>query len=66
MRLERAHLLRVIPQLRALFHSLALDVSGYADAEVVDAMLAACPVVDDHWPSDAQVRMAFRRLTGEA
>jgi len=52
----------MIPQLRALFRALNLEVAAYTDDDLLDAVLAVCPVVDDQWPSDEQVRLVFRRL----
>ena len=55
--------MRVMPQLRAMFSSLGLDVTSCSDDALVEAMLRVCPVVDDRWPSDEQMRCVFAILS---
>jgi hypothetical protein len=66
MQIGREHVLRVIPELRTLFGTLGLNVSPYSDAELVDAVLAVAPVVDDGWLSDEQLTLVIQRLAANA
>jgi hypothetical protein len=65
MQLSREHMQRVVLELRTLFDSLRLDVKPYSDADLVDAVLAVAPVVEDGWLSDEQARQVFQHLTGK-
>ncbi len=64
MHLQREHLLRVTTEIRTLFATLDLDVSPYSDANLIDAVLAVAPLVDDGWLSDEQVRQVFQHVAG--
>ena len=59
---RRVTLLKNVAYLRNLFRTLGLDVTSYSNAALVDAMLTVSLVMDDEWPSDAQIHEAFKRL----
>ena len=59
---DKADLVPILPEIRALFGTLGLDTAGYDDDALTDALLAVCPVVDAGWPSDDQLKRVFQRL----
>ena len=60
--MDKADLAPILPEIRALFGTLGLDIAGYDDAALAEAVLAVCPVVDVGWPSDDHVKRVFQRL----
>jgi hypothetical protein len=58
----REAVMRVLPALRNLFQLVGCDTTPFSDAAIVDAVLVVCPVFRESWPTDAQVKSAFRRL----
>ena len=59
---DKADVVPIVPEIRALFAALRLDTAGYDDDALTEAVLAVCPVVDAGWPSDDQLRRVFQRL----
>jgi hypothetical protein len=55
-----AYLRRAIRSIRYLFH--LLDVSAYSDETIVAAFMDVCPVVNQSWPSDEELRSVLQRL----
>jgi len=62
IRVTREDLLRTIPYLRNLFRLHDLDVAGYSDEAIADAILQVCPIVTESWPTEAQLRAIVRHL----
>jgi hypothetical protein len=58
----RADLLKNVVYLRTLFRTLGLDVKPYSDDALVETLLSVAAIMDDQWPSDAQLHEAFARL----
>jgi len=61
--LDKADLVPILPEIRALFAALGLDAAGYDDDALTGAVLAICPVVEAGWPSDDQLRRVFQHLS---
>jgi hypothetical protein len=59
---DKANLRPILPEIRALLRILGLDINGYNDDALTDAVLAVCPVIEAGWPSDEQLRRVFRHL----
>ena len=59
---DKADLVPIVPEIRALLGTLGFDIAGYDDDALTDAVLAVCPVVDAGWPSDDQLKRVFQHL----
>ena len=60
--MDKADLAPILPELRALFGTLGLDIAGHDDDALAGAVLAVCPLVDVGWPSDDQLKRVFQHL----
>lgn len=59
---DKTHLGPILPELRALFAAVKLDITAYDDDALMDAVLAVCPVVDAGWPTDDDLKRIFQHL----
>jgi hypothetical protein len=48
--------------MRRLFELLHLDVTAFSDEAIADAVLHVCPMMDEGWPTDAQLLAVFAHL----
>ena len=62
MQATRHGLRRYSTTLRQLFKQIGIDVSGYSDGVLAEAILTTCPLVTDDWPSDNDLRVAAEWL----
>lgn len=54
----------ILPEIRALFGSLGYNIAAYDDDTLTDAVLTVCPVVSEGWPTNEQIELVLKTLTG--
>ncbi len=59
---DKAHLRPILPEVRALFATVGLDVTRYDDDALTTAVLAVCPLVDEGWPTDDDLKRIVQYL----
>jgi len=58
----RRGLTEMVRRLRTLFVALGFEVRNYSDVQLVEDIIALAPDIHRDWPTNDEMRRAFKRL----